>query len=216
MIIDIFAFLPALATLPIAAKIALAAGAAKTVTGGIQAATSGVKKRQRELGRAIEAIPEYTKSPSILSFYQQAQQRYGISPTQTALYKRQMQNIQRAGATGLAGAQGARARMGAASSIARSLSDATLGAETAAEQQQAQRFGALGQATSMQAGEERAAELRKLQKQQQRIALAEARAQGAAAQKRAGLTNIFGGIGDIGKSGMSYYVYKDSTPTTTD
>jgi len=182
------------------ALIAAVSGGVKALGGGIQALTSGEKGKQKELAASIEAIPDYLKSPSILSYYQQAQQRAGISPTQSALYKRQMQNIQRAGATGLAGARGTAARMGAASSIARSLSDATLGAEAAAEQEQARRFGQLGQATGMQAGEERMGELRKMQKQQQRIALAEARAQGAAAMKRAGLTNIFGGLTDVGKA----------------
>jgi hypothetical protein len=183
----------------IPALIAAASGGIKAIGGGIQALTSGERKRQKELAASIEAIPDYLKSPSILSYYQQAQQRAGISPTQTAAYKRQMQNIQRAGATGLMGAQGARGRMGAASTIARSMMDATQAAETAGELEQNRRFGQLGQATGMQAGEERMSELRKLQKQQQRIALAESRAQGAAAMKRAGLTNIFGGLTDIGK-----------------
>lgn len=189
-----------IAAAAIPALIAAVSGGVKAIGGGIQALTSGEKKRQKELAASIEAIPDYLKSPSILSYYQQAQQRAGISPTQSALYKRQMQNIQRAGATSLAGARGTAARMGAASSIARSLSDATLGAEAAAEQEQARRFGQLGQATGMQAGEERMGELRKMQKQQQRISLAEARAQGAAAMKRAGLTNIFGGLTDVGKA----------------
>ena len=179
------------------------AGIAKAAGGGVQALASGAGKKQKELKASVEAIPDYLKSPSIGSFLQQAQQNYGISPTQTALYKRQMQNLQRAGATGLAGAQGSRARMGAASSIFRGISDASLEAERVAEQQRQQRFGVLGQATGMQAAEDRAAELRKFQKQQQRIALAEARAQGAAATKRAGLTNIFGGLTDIGKAQMS-------------
>ena len=184
----------------IPALIAAASGGIKAIGGGIQALTSGERKRQKELAASIEAIPDYLKSPSILSYYQQAQQRAGISPTQTAAYKRQMQNIQRAGATGLMGSQGARGRMATTPAIARSLSDATLGAEAAAESEQNRRFGQYMQATGMQAGEERMGELRKMQKQQQRIALAEARAQGAAAMKRAGLTNIFGGLTDVGKA----------------
>jgi len=188
-----------LAALPLAAKIGLAASGAKLLGGAAQTAFSGERKRQKELASSIEAIPDYLKSPSILNYFQQAQQRAAVSPTQMASYKRQMENLRRTGASTLAGLRSSRERLGAASSITRSLSDASLGAEVAAEQEQARRFGQLGQATGMQAGEERMAELRKLQKQQQRVALAEARAQGAAAIKRAGITNIFGAITDIGK-----------------
>ena len=181
------------------------AGAAqqKKMAGAAQFLFSGQRKAEKKLTKEIEAIPEYTKSPSILDFYEQARQRYGISPTQTAAYKRQMANIQRAGATALAGAGGARGRMGAASTVARQLSDAALGAEVAGEQEKARRFGQLGQAAQMMRGEDVMAEQRKLLKQQQRLSQAAARAAGAAAIKRAGLTNIFGAMSDLGKAGVS-------------
>jgi hypothetical protein len=82
--------------------IALIAGGVKTLGGLAQTAFSGQKRAEKDLSKQIQAIPEYVKSPSILEYYEQARQRYGVSPTQTAMYKRQMQNIQRAGATGLA------------------------------------------------------------------------------------------------------------------
>jgi hypothetical protein len=185
------------------ATIAAVAGGVKTLGGIAQTAFSGQKKAEKNLEKSIEAIPEYTMSPSILQYYEQAKQRYGVSPTQTAMYKRQMQNIQRAGATGLAGLGGARARIGAVPSIVRTLSDASLGAEVAGEQEQARRFGQLGSATQMKAGQEAAVEQRKLAKQYQRISAAQAKAAGRAAVKRAGLTNIFGGLTDVAKAGMS-------------
>ena len=182
---------------------ALIAGGAKLLGGAAQTAFSGQKRAERDLRKQIEAIPEYTKSPSILEYYEQARQRYGVSPTQTAMYKRQMQNIQRAGATGLAGARGTAARMGAASSIARSLSDATLGAEVAAEQEQNRRFGQLGAAAQMRRGEDVMQQQRELMKQEQRIRQASAKAAGRAAVQRAGMTNIFGGLTDIGKAAVT-------------
>lgn len=194
---------PFLAALPLLTKISLAAGAAKTLSGVGQTAFSGQRRAERDLTKQIEAIPEYTKSPSILEYYEQARQRYGVSPTQTAMYKRQMQNIQRAGATGLAGARGTAARMGAASSIARSLSDATLGAEVAAEAEQNRRFGQLGAAAQMRRSEDVMQQQRELMKQEQRIRQASAKAAGRAAVQRAGLTNIFGGLTDIGKAAVT-------------
>jgi hypothetical protein len=162
------------------------AGGAKALGGLAQTIFSGERRAQKKLESEIEGI----KFPSILEYYEQAKQRHGVSPTQTALYKRQMQNIQRAGATSLAGAGGARGRMAATPAIARSLSDATLAAEVAAEGQQERRFGALGSAAQMKTQAE-------LAKQNQRISAAAAKAAGAAAIKRAGLTNIFGGLTDI-------------------
>ena len=179
------------------------AAAQKKQAGLAQFLFSGQRKAEKKLTKEIEAIPEYTKSPSILDFYEQARQRYGISPTQTAAYKRQMANIQRAGATALAGAGGARGRMGAASTVARQLSDAALGAEVAGEQEKARRFGQLGQAAQMMRGEDVMAEQRRSLKQQQRLSQAAARAAGAAAIKRAGLTNIFGAMSDMAKGGAS-------------
>jgi small-conductance mechanosensitive channel len=183
--------------------IALIAGGVKTLGGLAQTAFSGQKRAEKDLSKQIQAIPEYVKSPSILEYYEQARQRYGVSPTQTAMYKRQMQNIQRAGATGLAGAQGARGRMGAASTIARSLSDATLGAEVAAEAEQNRRFGQLGAAAQMRRGEDVMQQQRELMKQEQKIRQAAAKAAGRAAVQRAGLTNIFGGLTDVGKAALT-------------
>lgn len=182
---------------------ALIAGGSKLLGGVAQTAFSGQKKAEKGLEKSIEAIPEYTMSPSILQYYEQAKQRYGVSPTQTAMYKRQMQNIQRAGATGLAGLRGARARMGAVPTLVRSLTDASLAPEVAAEQEQARRFSQLGSATQMVGAQEAAVEQRKLAKQYQRISAAQAKAAGRAAVKRAGLTNIFGGLTDIGKAALS-------------
>lgn len=178
-----------LAALPLATKIALGAGALKSLSGIGQAAFSGQKKAEKDLEKQIEGI----QFPSILEYYEQARQRYGVSPTQTALYKRQMQNIQRAGASSLAGAGGVRGRMAATPAIARSLSDATLAAEVAAEGQQDRRFGVLGSAAQMKTQAE-------LAKQNQRISAAAAKAAGRAAIKRAGLTNIYGGLTDIAKA----------------
>jgi hypothetical protein len=93
--------------------------------------------------------------------------------------------------------------MGAASSIARSLSDATLGAEVAAEQEQNRRFGQLGAAAQMMRGEDVMKQQRDLMKQEQRIRQAAAKAKGRADVKQAGITNIFGGLTDIGKAAVT-------------
>ena len=180
------------ATLPLLAKIGIVAGGTKALGGIAQTAFSGEKKAQKQLDTQIENI----QFPGLVEQYELSKQRYGADPTQTAMYKRMQQNIQRAGATGLAGLRGARARMGAVPDIVRRLSDASLGAEAAAEQERNRRFGQLGAAAQAKTQAE-------LQKQYQKISAAQAKAVGASAIKRAGLTNIFGGFTDIGSSLMA-------------
>ena len=164
------------------------AGLGQTIGGAIQ--------RRRGEKAAEAQIGKLGPDQGIMSYYNQALQRYGVSPAQTALYKRQMANIQRAAATGLAGAGGARGRMGAASSIARSMSDAALNAEVAAEQQQNQRFGQLGAAAQMAAAEKRRPEEIRLQMQLQKAA-------GGSQVANVGMGNIFSAL----QSGITSDMY---------
>jgi hypothetical protein len=189
--------------LPLLTKIGLAAGTAKTLSGVGQTAFSGQRRAERDLTKQIEAIPEYTKSPSILEYYEQARQRYGVSPTQTAMYRQQMQDIERTGAGAVSQLRGSRERLGGTSTILNSLLRAKLGANVAAEQEQNRRFGQLGAAAQMMRGEDVMKQQRDLMKQEQRIRQAAAKAEGRAAVKRAGITNIFGGLTDIGKAAVT-------------
>ena len=184
-------------------SIAAIMGGIKTLGGVAQTALSGQKQAERDLKNQIEAIPEYVKSPSILEYYEQARQRFGLSPSQTSMYKRQMENIRRAGATGLANIQSARGRISATPSTVRSMADASLAAEVAGEQEKNRRFGQLGAAAQMMRGEDVMKQQRELMRREQFIRQAAARAAGRAAVQRAGITNIFGGLGDIGKAGLS-------------
>lgn len=181
------------------------AGAAKQkqMLGAGQVLFSGQRKAEKALTKQIEAIPEYLKSPSILEYYEQARQRYGVSPTQTAMYKQQMQDIERTGAGAVSQLRGSRERLGGTSTILNSLLRAKLGANVAAEQEQNRRFGQLGAAAQMMRGEDVMKQQRDLMKQEQRIRQAAAKAAGRAAIQRAGFTNIIGSLTDMAKAGAS-------------
>jgi hypothetical protein len=181
------------------------AGAAKQkqMLGVGQLLFSGQRKAEKDLTKQIEAIPEYVKSPSILEYYEQARQRFGVSPTQTAMYKQQMQDIERGGATALSRLRGSRERIGGASTILDSLLRAKRGTGVAAEQEQARRFGQLGAAAQMMRGEDVMKQQRELMKQEQKIRQAAAKAAGRAAVQRAGFTNITGSLTDMAKAGAS-------------
>lgn len=191
---------PASAISPLAA-IQGGLSALQTGLGFIQAA-----RGRKELKKEIAGLPQYQQSKGILDYYNQAMQRYGVSPTQTAAYKRQMANIQRAGASGLANLGSARERLGATSSIVRSMADAGLGAEVAAEQEQSRRFGQLGQAAQLKRGEEMAAfQQNQVLPSQMRLQMAAQRAAGGTQIANTGISNLFGAA----QSAATQNLYRD-------
>lgn len=153
----------------------------------------GAAKGRKELKGLLAQSPQYKADEGIMGYYNQALQRAGVSPTQSAMYKRQMQNIGRNVATGLSAAQDRRGGLAAASSLARGASDAALAAESAAEQQQAQRFGALGAAAQAASRErQRAFDINVMQPWQIKAQMAGQRAAGGAQTFNIGAGNIFG------------------------
>jgi len=172
--------------LALGTAIGLAAGGLKALGGLGQTIFSGERKAQKKLESEIEGI----KFPSILDYYSEAQRRYGVAPEQSALYKRQMQNIGRLQAGGLRKLQQSGNVLAGVPGILDMGARSSLDAAIAAEQERNRRFGEYGSAAQMKTQAE-------LNKQRQKIELAAAKAQGASAIKRAGLTNIFGGLTDI-------------------
>lgn len=168
------------------------AGGAKALGGLGQAIFSGQKKAEKALSKEIDAI----QFPSLLDIYSESKRRYGVAPEQSALYKRQMQNIGRLQAGGLRKLQQSGNVLAGIPGILDAGAKASLDASIAAEGERNRRF---GQYTSAAQAKTQA----ELQKQYQKISAAQAKAAGRAATKRAGLTNIFSGLTDIGKAAMS-------------
>jgi hypothetical protein len=168
------------------ATIMAIAGGAKALGGLAQTIFSGERRAQKKLESDIEGI----KFPSILDYYSEAQRRYGIAPEQSALYKRQMQNLGRLQAGGMRKLQQSGNILAGIPGLLDVGARSSLDAVIAAEQERNRRFSEYGSAAQMKTQAE-------LAKQNQRISAAAAKAAGAAAIKRAGLTNIFGGLTDI-------------------
>jgi hypothetical protein len=112
--------------------------------------------QQKKATKALEKLqtPTYNQSGSILDYYNKALQRYNVSPTESAMYKMQGNQIQRNLGSGITALGGRRSALSGVNRLVAGANDASLGANVAAEQQQNQRFGVLGQATGMKAGEE--------------------------------------------------------------
>lgn len=173
----------------------------------------GQAKGRKEVKNLLATRPQAKVSEGILSYYNQSLQRAGISPTQTSMYKRQMQNIGRSATAGLRSAQDRRSGLASSSSIARGMSDAALGAEVAAEGQQERRFAQRGAAAQALAGEERRVfDINEMQPFETRMGMAMQRTAGGAKTANIGLSNIFG----AGKSMSRMQSYKKYGRNTYD
>ena len=171
------------------------------VGGAIQSIVGAGKARKygRQLNQLVENSPHYDPNQSIMDYYNTALQRYNVNPTDTALYKRNMQNINRGLATGISSLQDRRSALGGISSLLRASNDASLNAEVAAEQQRNQRFGELGSASQLKAGEEaKAFEQNKMLPYNLKYNLLSQRAGAANNLVNTGLSNIFGNLQNIG------------------
>lgn len=183
-------FSPQLNYNPLAA-VQAGAGLLQSIIGGIKAG-----KAQKQLEKMQS--PTYNQSKGILNYYNEALGRYGVSPTQSAMYKRQMGNIDRQVATGVGGLQDRRSTLAGIPGLLRASSDAKLNTEVAAENQRNQRFGELGQAAGMKAGEEmKDYQFNQIAPFERKYNLLAMKAGGANQLANAGLSNIFGGLQNL-------------------
>lgn len=185
--------------MPLSSILGIAGGLAQGIIGGINA-----RKAQKQLEKMQS--PTYQRNQSILDYYNQALARYNTSPTDSAMYKRNMGNINRNVAAGISGLQGRRSVLGGLPSLLRGANDAALDTEVAAEGQRDQRFSQLGQATEAKAGEDRMAfQQNELAPFERKYNLLSQRAGANAQTMNAGLSNIFSGLQNMGIQKM----YKD-------
>lgn len=169
-------------------------GAGQAALGLGQMLFSGRKKAEKQLNKLIDNSPKTTANKSILDYYNTALSRYGVDPSQSALYKRQQQDITRNATNALSYLGDRRSSTAGASSVLRQMNDATLGANVAAEQQRDRRFAELGQATGMKANEdERVFEQNEMLPYNLRVQLKGQKLQGANQRVNSGLQNLFGG-----------------------
>lgn len=171
-------------------------GNIQSILGFIQA-----KKYEKQLGKLQS--PVYTPNKSIMDYYNQALTRYQTNPINTALYKRQRMNALSGTAAGLGMLQNRRAGQAGVPALIRAQNDALLNAEVGAENQQNQRFGQLGQATGLKAGEERQAfDINQMQPFERKYNLIAAKAGQGANIFNSGLQNVYGAANSLGQYDM--------------
>lgn len=181
------------------------AGLAQTIGGWVQ---------QHRATKQLENLqsPTYAQNSSILDYYNKALSRYNTSPTDSALYKGQQKNIQRGLATGLSALGDRRSALGGITRLVQAGNDASLNAQVAAENQQNQRFGQLGGATQMKAGEDRTAfDINQQQPYERKYNLLSMKAGGGNQVLNSGLSNIFGAGSSLSQMGMLKQMYGDES-----
>lgn len=161
--------------------------------GAIQAVAGGIRAKKSE--KALEKMqsPTYQQNPSIMDYYNKALTRYNVNPYESSMYKQQMQGANRNLATGIGALQDRRSGLAGVSQLVGLTNDSALKANVAAENEQSRRFGQLGGATSMKAGEDRMAfNVNQVQPFERKYNLMAAKASGGNKVMGAGLSNIFG------------------------
>lgn len=165
--------------------------------------------RAHKAQRALENLqtPTYEKSKAIGDYYNKALQRYNINPYQSNMYNQQQRNIQRGMVAGINALQDRRSAIGGISKLVQSQNDASLKAAAAAEGQQAQAFGQLGQAAGMQAGEDRQAfNINKMLPYEKQYSLLAQKAAGGNQTMNAGIQNLFGAGSSFGQMKFDDYL----------
>jgi len=154
------------------------------------------KKAQKELENLQS--PTYNPNESVLSYYNNALQRYNVNPYNSTLYKTQQQNIGRGVNQGIGALNDRRSGLAGISRLIQGQNDSLLKAGIAAENQKDQRFSQLGGATQMKAGEDRQAfNINKMQPFERKYNLLAMKAGANARTANDGLKNIFNGLGTM-------------------
>lgn len=110
------------------------------------------KKTEKELEDSLKNTPKYKPNQSILNYYDEALNRYQTSPTDTAAYKRDKQNIKQGTTQALSSLN--KLRSGDVSNIIQGQNNSLLNAAVKAENRKAQELSVLGQAAGMKAAEQ--------------------------------------------------------------
>ena len=163
------------------------------ITGLAQALTSGKKKKEAALEAQAANAPKYAGSSTLDQYYQQSLQRANTAAEQSALYKGQINQANRALAAGVGATTASGGGQGAIAKLVQGNVDATGRALAGAEQQKEQRFNQLGQVTQQKSAEDyKKFQINQMQPWETKYNLLAAKAAQAAAQKQAGLQNIVG------------------------
>lgn len=175
--------------------ISLALSATQTGMGLFQSLFSGRKKAQREMENQAANSPIYSGSKPINDYYQEALNRYNVSPYNSQQYQIAKKNAQAGTATGLGALQDRRSALGGVGKLVGIQDQALENAGVNAERQKAANFGQLGGATTMKNSDDRFKFSNNvLDPYNRKLQLSMMKSSAANARSDAGMQNAFGGL----------------------
>lgn len=173
------------------------------VVSGAGALSASAKRKKAEKELEQMRSPIYTPNKSILDYYKTALEKYDTNVTDSALYKKQTQDIGQ-GVT-QANAMSNSRRLGGAniSSIIQGRNNALLNAAVAGEGRKAAEFNTLGHATQLKASEDKAAFNQNMVAPFERnYNMYAMKASGAAARQNSNMQNLFNSVMSAAAVGM--------------
>lgn len=167
--------------------------------------------REGKATKQLEKLqsPTYNQNKSIMDYYGKALSRYNVNPYQSAQYLQSLQMGNRSTATGLNSLKGRGGSIGGIGKLIGLQNDNAIKAGIVAENEQDQRFAALGTATQMKAGEDRTAfDVNQRQPFERKYNLLAAKAGGGTSIANAGISNVFGGLQSYDQTKLLEKIYK--------
>ena len=178
-----------------------------------QSIISGIKARKATKQLENLETPNYEQNQSLANLYNNALTRYNVSPTDSALYKRNMNDVNRNVASSISGLSDRRAGLIGIPALLRAKNDAMLNSEVQAENQRNQRFNELGNITNQKVNDDRMAfQINKMLPYEKKYNLLSQKAGAANQGVNAGLSNIFGGLSSLSNYSTAKRAYQNTTP----
>lgn len=190
--------------MPLPLLLPLIASGTQALIGGIQAATSGAKKRERELEEYAKFSPVYEGSKIIDSHYKEALNRYQQSPYQTSKFIMGKNLADRAMASGLSALNQRGMALAGVQNLTAQKLDNINRLVVQGGQDRRQDFQTLGEATRMKAQDEMTQfDINQMTPYNRQLALKQMKAQAANERKNAGLQMLAGGLSNAAMAGIA-------------
>lgn len=175
---------------------ALIPAGASILGGGLQSIFGAINARKDRSALERLQTPRYQESKAIGDYYQQALNRYNVSPFNSSLYQQQQQQANRALGTGIAGLQTRRNAIGGVSALTQGYNDNLQNAGVKAEAMKGQQFQQLGQASRLQQQEDQKSfQYNQLLPFQKQYSILGSKLSGANQLLNSGLSNLYAGLG---------------------
>lgn len=179
--------------------------------GAYQAISGGIRANKARKALANQKTPIYAPDKSILDYYSQAANRANVSPYNSQAYQNTKVNAGNTLSYGLNALQDRRSALGGISALTQNYNNNVARGGVAAENQQNQRFGQLGNAARMENSEYRNVfQNNSMLPYQNQRGIYAAEAAGGNQEFNAGISNLSGGLQNAARLSYANKQYKQN------